>query len=121
MSSNDQAIFWEVFVDGLINDYSMFEAFKEDKNAIPFKKYGLNSPKEFCVAAQRGFTVFSANIPDNCKSLLSESSLKWIAHGKCEDFLPLVWEDKDEESKDDNVELKKDDTEKPTEKKARFE
>ena len=46
-------------------------------NKVPFKKYNLDSKREFCTAAQRGFDQISQQIPDHLLQKLRKQYDGW--------------------------------------------
>ena len=96
---------WEVIVDILLNcpelrrQHNLFpDMFSMNK--VPFKKYNLDSKREFCTAAQRGFDQISQQIPDHLlQKLRKQYDGWWFIDKDCKEY------DLSEEEEEEQEEL----------------
>ena len=96
---------WEVIVDILLNcpelrrQHNLFpDMFSMNK--VPFKKYNLDSKREFCTAAQRGFDQISQQIPDHLlQKLRKQYDGWWFIDKDCKEY-DLSEEEEEEEQEE---------------------
>ena len=100
---------WEVIVDILLNcpelrrQHNLFpDMFSMNK--VPFKKYNLDSKREFCTAAQRGFDQISQQIPDHLlQKLRKQYDGWWFIDKDCKEY--DLSEEEEEEEEEEQEEL----------------
>ena len=98
---------WEVIVDILLNcpelrrQHNLFpDMFSMNK--VPFKKYNLDSKREFCTAAQRGFDQISQQIPDHLlQKLRKQYDGWWFIDKDCKEYDLSEEEEEEEEEQEE--------------------